>query len=204
MTKEALRLEKLWAGKFGNAYTLRNQPNSNRVSFWKKVIKKTKPENILEVGCNLGANLRPISKIVPARGLYGVDINQFALETLRKDFPGINAVWSQARELPFRSGYFDMTFTAGVLIHQPEETLKRVMGEVVRCSGRWVLCLEYFSTDTQEVFYRGNKGALFKRDYGTLYRRWFSELKLRQTGFLSKKEGWDDITFWLFEKKKRS
>ena len=94
-----------------------------------------------------------------------------------------------------------MVFTAGVLIHQPTATLRRVMGEVVRCSRRYVLCLEYFSPKNEEILYRGHQGALFKRDYGQLYRKWFPGLRLQKTGFLGKEQGWDDVTFWLFDKK---
>ena len=204
MTDETLRLEKLWAGEFGDAYTLRNQPERRRSIFWKKILSETRPRNILEVGCNQGGNLRWISQIMPAKRVYGVDINASALDVLKKALPSVNAVWSQARELPFRDGYFDMVFTAGVLIHQPSVALKRVMGELVRCSGRWVLCLEYFSKKNESILYRGHRVALFKRDYGQLYRRWFAGLCLKKTGFLGKEEGWDDVAFWLFEKKRKT
>lgn len=204
MTDEALRLEKLWAGAFGDAYTERNAPDSRRSIFWKKILSETRPKNILEVGCNRGGNLRWISQILPPRQVYGADINESALGVLKKALPSVNAVWSQARELPFRDGCFDMVFTAGVLIHQPSAGLKRVMNEVARCSRRWVLCLEYFSEKSEAIVYRGHRGALFKRDYGRLYRRWFASLRLKKTGFLGRDQGWDDVTFWLFEKKKRS
>ena len=153
------------------------------------------------MGCNQGGNLRWISQQTPAKHVYGVDINESALGVLKKVLPAVNAIWSQARELPFRGSYFDMVFTAGVLIHQPTATLRRVMGEVVRCSRRYVLCLEYFSPKNEEILYRGHQGALFKRDYGQLYRKWFPGLRLQKTGFLGKEQGWDDVTFWLFDKK---
>ena len=34
-----------------------------------------------------------------------------------------------ARDLPFRDDFFDLTFTCGVLIHQPKESLREVMAE---------------------------------------------------------------------------
>ena len=33
-----------------------------------------------------------------------------------------------------------------------------------------------------------------------MYRQLFPELKLCETGFLPAKEGWDDFTYWVFEK----
>ncbi len=200
MTKEAVRLEKLWGGEFGDAYTLRNDPDKRRSVFWNALLRETKPKNVLEIGCNLGGNLRWIAEKLSPKNVYGVDINESALVKLKKRLPGVNALWAQARELPFRDGFFDLTFTAGVLIHQPSESLRRVMNEVVRVSSRRVLCLEYFSPKIEEIFYRNHQGALFKRDYGGLYQEWFPELSLKKSGFLGKNRGWDDVTFWLFEK----
>ena len=61
----------------------------------------------------------------------------------------------------------------GVLIHQPEETLDKVMSEMVRASSRYVFCGEYYDTETVEVPYRGHDGALFRRDYGGLFLELF-------------------------------
>ena len=90
---------------------------------------------------------------------------------------------------------------ARVLIHQPESTLPLVMAEMVRTSARWVLCGEYYGESTEEVPYRGNEGALFRRDFGGAFAELFPELTLHSTGFLGRDEGWDDITWWLFERR---
>jgi len=157
--------------------------------------------HVLEVGCNIGANLRWIRTPDSERVVYGVDISPKALTELRKVMPDVHGVWSQARDLPFPSDSFDLVFTAGVLIHQPPELLARVMGEIVRCSRRFVLCCEYYSPELTEIPYRGQTGALFKRDFGGLYQDLFPSLVLRQQGFLSAADGWDDVTYWMFEKR---
>lgn len=201
---ETERLERLWEGGFGDEYVDRNRSaGESRASFWRDVMARYKPTNVLEVGCNVGANLRWIASHIPARNVFGVDINLKALAEIRKDLPEVNTVWSQARELPFRDGWFDMVFTVGVLIHQPPEALPVVMAEIVRCSRRYVLCGEYFAEKPIEVPYRKQKGALFKRDFGGLYRSLFPGLHLRQQGFLSQEEGWDDITYWILERTDR-
>ena len=74
------------------------------------------------------------------------------------------------------------------------------MAEAVRCSRKYVLALEYFSDKREEVPYRGHAGALMKRDYGGLYAKTFPELSLVDKGYLGKDTGWDDITWWLFQK----
>jgi hypothetical protein len=112
----------------------------------------------------------------------------------------VNAVHAPARSLPFRDARFQLTFCMGVLIHQPPEAQPIVMGEIVRCSRRYVLCGEYYAEQLVEVPYRGQRGALYKRDWGELYASLFPELRLVEQRFESRETGWDDVTFWLFEK----
>lgn len=198
---EARRLEALWGGQFGDEYVDRNIDAAKvRGPFWEQILSKIEVQRVLEVGCNVGANLSWIAKRVPDDGVYGIDINRKALAQLRTVIPNVNALYAPARTLPFRDGFFDLTFTMGVLIHQPPETLPLVMNEIVRCSRRYVLCGEYASEVPTEVAYRGQTGALFKRDFGGYYQQLFPELKQITTGFLGKDQGWDDVTYWLFEK----
>jgi hypothetical protein len=72
------------------------------------------------------------------------------------------------------------------------------MAEIVRCSRHYVLCGEYYAEEVTEVAYRGNEGALFKRDFGGLYRELFPELRLLRDGYVASDEGFDDVTWWLF------
>jgi len=78
--------------------------------------------------------------------------------------------------------------------------LPLVMSEVVRVTRRYVLAGEYYAPETVEVPYRGLQGALFKRDYGKLYAELFPGLALVDNGFLDSEAGFDDVTWWLFEK----
>ncbi|HYE99495.1 MAG TPA: pseudaminic acid biosynthesis-associated methylase [Planctomycetota bacterium] len=200
-SNHAARLEHLWQGSFGDQYTERNAQAGNvRKGFWDDLLGRYPCRRVLEVGCNLGANLRWVAGRVPARDVHGVDINESALAKLRAQHPEINATWTRARELPFRDRWFDLVYTMGVLIHQPPDTLPLVMSEIVRCSSRYVLAGEYYAEQLTEVPYRGQAGALYKRDFGGLYQGLFPDLRLVEKGFLSKAQGWDDVTWWLFER----
>lgn len=199
---EMKRLGKLWAGEFGDAYTERNpDAGYGRGAFWQELMSWSRPRRVLEVGCNIGANLRWIARIISPDEVFGLDINRKALLLLRQRVPGVNALMGIAHAVPFRDGCFDLVFTTGVLIHQPPEVLPLVMAEIVRCSQRYVLCGEYFAEQLTEMPYRGQRGALFKRDFGGLYQQLFPQLRLIKTGFLPRDQGgWDDVTYWIFEK----
>jgi pseudaminic acid biosynthesis-associated methylase len=194
-------LERLWAGEFGDAYTERNADVARgRGDFWHRLLHGRDVGSALEVGCNVGANLRWIAEWVDPARVFGVDVNETALAQLRMAQPRVNSVAASARSLPFRDRWFDLVFTTGVLIHMAPGTLASVMGEVVRCSNRFVLCAEYFSERPTTVPYRGQTQALFKRDFGALYRELFPELQEVDGGFLGRDKGWDDLTWWLFER----
>jgi pseudaminic acid biosynthesis-associated methylase len=199
-------LERLWAGAFGDAYSERNaRAGRGREAFWRALIERLRPATVLEVGCNVGGNLAWIAPLVGPGKVAGVDVNESALGALRARLPGVDARHASGRALPFDDGGFELVFTIGVLIHQGAEELGPMMREIVRCSGRYVLCGEYFAEEEVEVPYRGMTGALFKRDYGRLYERAFPELAVVDTGTLARADEhtWDDVTWWLLEKRPR-
>jgi spore coat polysaccharide biosynthesis protein SpsF len=199
-------LERLWAGEFGDAYADRNSgAGRGRDAFWTELLERLRPASVLEVGCNVGGNLEWIASLVGTENVAGVDVNEGALETLRARVPGVDARQASGRSLPFGDRRFELVFTIGVLIHQGAQELRPMMREIVRCSARYVLCGEYFAEQEVEVPYREISGALFKRDYGGLYLREFPELALLDTGTLARADEhtWDDVTWWLLEKRAR-
>ena len=199
--EQARNLEAHWAGDFGKAYIERNRVlDERRATFWSGLLAEFEIRSALEIGCGQGANLGPISRTLKPHDVWGIDINEEALAIARAHAPGINVVAGSARRLPFRDGLADLAFTVGVLIHQPEATLTTVLGEIVRCSKRFVLWAEYHAPTTEEVPYRGLAGALFRRDYGRIYHELFPELSVRREGFLAPDEGFDRVTWQLLEK----
>ena len=162
------------------------------------------PQSILEVGCNLGINLRALQNLLGVE-LFGLepfsDALFFCLEDkiLKKE----NAFNIPAQEMHiFEDNKFDMIFTSGVLIHIEPEDLKFVTNNIVRASKNYVVCIEYFSDKEEKITYRGQTGILFKRDWGSFYLDNYPELSLIDYGFAWKKTtGLDNLTWWLFEKK---
>ena len=199
--RDADALEELWSGGFGDSYVGRNAPTiEERAPFWARILDQYPSHRVLEVGCANGANLAQMAKHLPAHDLWGADINLQALESLRAAVPGANGAYAVARELPFRDRYFDLVFTVGLLIHQPNSTLPLVMAEIVRCSNRWVMCGEYQADEATDVNYHGMSGVLTKRDYGRIYQDLFPGLERREEVFLTKEDGFDRVTFDVFER----
>ena len=199
--RTAAELEELWAGEFGDAYVGRNPAAIPvRGPFWARTLERYPARRVLEVGCANGANLHEMAHFLPPENLWGADLNQTALRTLGESEPLVNGVYSLARELPFRDRYFDLVFTVGLLIHQTDNALPIVMSEIVRCSSRWVMCGEYQADEPTDVNYRGMSGVLTKRDYGRLYAELFPELELREELQLTKEDGFDRVTFDIFER----
>ena len=120
-----------WRGGFGDAYIERNQAQaeaqSSRVKMWQRIlgpIAKAPPRSILEVGANIGLNLRALSKITDAE-LYAIEPNLRARTILIDEgvVPASRAFDGVAHALPIGDGAVDLAFTSGVLIHVPLEIL---------------------------------------------------------------------------------
>ncbi|MGH2731502.1 MAG: pseudaminic acid biosynthesis-associated methylase [Actinomycetota bacterium] len=201
------RLEEFWKGAFGDAYTSRNALSAGAGcgDFWRRLLAGMPIHSVLEIGCNVGGNLKWISDLLPSSNVVGVDINEGSLQGLAATVPKAIPVRASSQRLPFRDNEFDLTFTFGTLVCHHPDTLPRVMREIFRTSRRYLLCVEAYSEHPVEVPYRGVSDVLWKLDFGGLYQKLFPELHLSAHGLVAHGNfGWDDLTYWLFEKMKLS
>ncbi|WP_211912652.1 pseudaminic acid biosynthesis-associated methylase [Tardiphaga alba] len=199
-----------WRGDFGNSYTERNTATHRqlaaRVAMWSDILKPLvgkMPESILEVGCNLGINLRALRALSPAT-LYAVEPNESARAVLVRDnvLAQENLTDGFAQSIKFPDRVADLAFTSGVLIHIHPDNLLQACEEIHRCSARYIACVEYFSDKPEMIPYRGHDDRLFKRDFGDFWMEHFPDLTVLATGFAWKRiTGLDNLTWWLFEKK---
>lgn len=199
----------IWRGEFGTAYIDRNAAEPARLAaltaHWARILKTTEgapPQRILEVGANIGLNLRALSRLTTAE-FHAVEPNARARQTLVRD--GVVAAErvhdAVASSLGLADGAVDFAFTSGVLIHIHPRDLLASCREIHRVTSRYLACVEYFADGEQEVPYRGLGEALFKRDFGGFYLDNFPDLRLLDYGFAWKRTtGLDNLTWWLFEK----
>jgi SAM-dependent methyltransferase len=126
---------------------------------------------VLEIGCNAGANLARLRQLGYTR-LSGVDINQHAIEELRRVFPELadTSTLYQGRVedvLPtLASESADVVFAMSVL-HHIHPTSRNVFPEMVRIARHYVCSIEPEQRVSDYVFCRN-------------YRRVFETLGCRQ------------------------
>lgn len=190
--------EQWWRGEAGNAYLARNRVEwHKRVPFWRHILGLTQANSILEVGCNAGWNLRAIKTVDNEISAFGVEINERAREEATD--AGLSVFPASAAEVGVLwPEQFDLTFTAGVLIHISPSHLREAMFSIAQASNRWVLAVEYEADQEQEINYRGESERLWKRPFGELY----AELGLTQRHKLEAGDGlgFDNCVAWLLEK----
>ncbi len=201
--------ESLWRGDFGDAYIDRNEVGpagiAARINCWAEMLKTVAgapPESILEVGANIGQNLRALQRLTPAK-LYALEPNEKARERLVADkvVDADKTIDGLASKIPLADGAVDLAFTFGVLIHIHPDNLLASMSEIYRVSRRYIICAEYFADKPTEVPYRGHTEALFKRDFGGFYLDSFPKLKVVDYGFFwSRVTAMDNTTWWVLEK----
>ena len=93
----------------------------------------TENTRILEVGCGSGPVAGRLLRFTPL--VYGVDISPTATELTKKT--GAGAAITDARELPFKDGSFDLVYSTGVVDLFDDASAAVILREMVRvaCSG---------------------------------------------------------------------
>jgi pseudaminic acid biosynthesis-associated methylase len=205
MTGAGTPQESLWAGEFGSEYSARNRGSdlvaSNEALFARILRRTGDVGSVLELGCNIGNNLRALRALLPGAELHGVEINDEAADEVR--------AWGGAGvETASIIGYepgrtFDLVFTKGVLIHIDPERLPDVYATLGAASSHYVVVCEYYNPTPVEVRYRGHEHALFKRDFAGELMDSVPGLRLVDYGFTYHRDPvhpLDDSTWFLLEK----
>ncbi len=197
-----------WRGDFGDAYTERNAGATlrSRTALWAQILDcmaGAPPKSILEIGANIGDNLRALRALTAAE-FYATEPNDRARRRLIDD--GVVAAGnvrdSAAAAMDFPDAAADLVFTSGVLIHIAPEDLAASCKEIHRVARRYVVSIEYFSPHPEEVLYRGRKARLFKRDFGAYWLDSFAGLRVLGCGFAWQRlTGLDNLTWWVLEKR---
>lgn len=197
--------EKFWAGQFGKDYIARNRSGqylTSNIAFFANVFRRTRDiGSIIELGANIGMNLRAVKALAVEADVSGVEINDNAYAELA-ELEGVTA--HKASILDFApSRTYDFVFTKCVLIHIAPDRLADVYKTMHALSSKYIMIAEYYNPTPVEVTYRGNTGKLFKRDFAGEFMDRFPDVELIDYGFVWKRDSnypQDDVTWFLMRK----
>jgi len=196
--------EEFWAGEFGNSYISRNEASwllSSNINFFSQVFSSldSLPSTFLELGANVGMNIKALQQL-NADGVYtGIEINNQACIALRETGCKVVNQSILKAEIP---ELFDFVFSKGVLIHLDPNQLSNVYKKMYEWSRRFIVIAEYYNPNPIKIDYRGHSDKLFKRDFAGEMMDLYPNLTLRDYGFIYHRGKFpqDDITWFLLEK----
>ena len=181
--------EKAWSAQVGQDYTDRNTLDASElddlytdcfgITRWElneqflNGIPKT--AKILEVGCNIGMQLRHL-QLQGYTNLHGIELQQYAIDRLCVE--NVTVRQGSAYALPYEDGEFDLVFTSGVLIHLPAHMLPNAIREIVRVSKRTIWGFEYYAAKREKIADRHWENMLWADDFPA-YFLWRNNVGLR-------------------------
>lgn len=197
--------EGFWAGQFGKDYIARNRSDrylTSNMAFFSNVFRRTRGVgSVIELGANIGMNLKAVKALAPEAEVAGVEINDDAYAELSA-LDGVTAHKGSILDFTAERTY-DFVFTKCVLIHIAPERLDEVYRTMHALSSRYVMIAEYYNPTPVEVSYRGHAGKLFKRDFAGEFMERFPDMELVDYGFVWKRDPnypQDDVTWFLMRK----
>ncbi len=199
--------EIFWAGDFGDEYIKRNMGNqllaSNLNFFSRALARAGRIDNCIELGANVGMNLRALRLLYPDLEGHAVEINPQASEKLAEVIPATNIYNTSILDFS-PDKQWDLTLIKGVLIHISPDWLSQVYTVIHSVSSRYILLCEYYNPTPVQVSYRGHSDRLFKRDFCGELLDCHDDLELVDYGFSYRRDTafpQDDITWFLIEKR---
>ena len=199
--------EEFWKNEITENYAQDNSVFDKQLglSAWDRVLSKIDKSNIksyLDCGSNIGRNIAFLKEVLPSASANIVELAKEPYDKCLNDFQINDSFLGPIKDAKFDIK-FDLVFTNGVLIHVNPDDLLESMSRMYEMSSRYILIGEYFNRTPIMIEYRGEYDRLFKRDFGKLFVENF-DCNVVDYGFLWGYEfdaaGFDDITYWLFEK----
>lgn len=199
--------EEFWAGTFGSEYIGRNESDqllASNLNFFTKALNQAgKISSCLELGANIGMNLKALQLLYPGMELKAAEINSDAAKLLGALIGEKNVYLGSMVDYPV-TNKVDLCLIKGVMIHINPEMLNIVYEKLYQASNRFILVCEYYNPSPVAISYRGHVDRLFKRDFAGEMLDKYSNLRLVDYGFSYHRDSafpQDDITWFLMEKR---
>lgn len=199
--------ELFWAGEFGNDYINRNDSSrllASNLNFFTKALKQAgEISSCLELGANIGMNLKALALLYPGVELRAAEINPDAAKLLGDLIGEKNVYLGSIFDYP-TAHKVDLSLIKGVLIHINPEMLNAVYDKLYQASKKFILVCEHYNPSPVTIEYRGHMDRLFKRDFAGEMLDKYRDLRLVDYGFSYHRDQafpQDDITWFLLEKR---
>lgn len=117
--------------------------------FAKQIVETLRPKSVLELGCNVGGNLREIHALDPAVKLYGIELNQHAIDygkvnVVPPDATLIHGSMADAGTLAATFGIpdVDVVFTSAAAMHCDDDIFAKTKQTALKIAKRAIVHLE--------------------------------------------------------------
>lgn len=118
--------------------------NEEFAKFIKDLAISLRCTSVLEVGCNVGNDL----KLFPEDfDVHGVDSNEKIIEKAKTRLPFVNFKVGKVTELPYEDSSVDMIFTHGFFNYLDDKEVNDGIKELFRVSKKYIVNCEIFGND---------------------------------------------------------
>lgn len=152
--------EKFWAGEFGSNYIVRNDGAAMVATNLNTFCKALKYAGAgvkfaLEIGANIGMNLKALQLLYPGIHLKAIEINPDAAKRLANLIGESNVFEGSIFDYQ-STEKVDLTMAKDVLIHINPDKLQGVYELLCTVSKSFILLIEYYSHAPVAISYRGH------------------------------------------------
>jgi SAM-dependent methyltransferase len=149
------RTSRYWQHHWGSSISDAELPGYARQTelktwFARRVVEVLSPSSVLELGCNVGANLREIRALAPEVKLYGIELNRRAIDYGRANVVPADAIlihgsMADTRQLAASHGLseVDVVFTSAAAMHCEDEIFAKAKDAALSLAKRAIVHLEF-------------------------------------------------------------
>lgn len=135
---------------FWDKYAEENETRYNEefAKFTRDLAVSLRCTSVLEIGCGTGIDLRLFPDTFQ---IYGIDLNDKALEIAREKKSIADFKKGTITELPFEDSSVDFVFTHQLLNYLDDDTLEKGVTEIHRVAKRYIMNCEKFEENEKPI-----------------------------------------------------
>ena len=136
--------------EFWKNYALENESRINEefTKFITDLTMSLRCTSVLEIGCGTGIDLQ---KFQESFEVYGLDLNDYALDIARKNLPNVNFKKGDITKIPYEDSSIDFIFTHKLLNYLDDETLDAGVAEMFGVSRKYIVNCELFGESEEQI-----------------------------------------------------